>query len=207
MLAFASTADAFLIDDFMDDQVVTAETETKSSDLPSSATTSFLGTNRRLTVTNLSGQTVANINRLQAEILDMSNSTSASGIVALIYSGIGGVDFTQGGTNTGLYLGLPSPIQEPMTIAFDVDGSLYQRTFLDGSEGNRFFFPFLDFSDPNRFGSVNQLTMTMTSLNDGWDASIDSLETRPTPAVPVPGTLALLALGLGLVRIARDKRG
>jgi hypothetical protein len=47
MLAVASTAQAFLIDDFSDNQIVIADSNTQSSDLASGPTTSFIGTNSR----------------------------------------------------------------------------------------------------------------------------------------------------------------
>ncbi|WPL18142.1 hypothetical protein Thiowin_03201 [Thiorhodovibrio winogradskyi] len=125
----------------------------------------------------------------------------------LSYTGIGNLDFTEAGASKGFYLRLPSPIQEPMTIAFDVQGSEFERTFLDGSVGDDFFFPFMSFTDQGVFSDVIYLTMTMSSTNTGWDASIDLLETRPTPTdVPIPGTLSLLTLGLVGLRLRRRNR-
>ncbi|WP_328983921.1 hypothetical protein [Thiorhodovibrio winogradskyi] len=85
MLAVASSANALLIDDFSDDQEVTALSSTEFSDLAATSGSGFIGTNRRITVSNTAGETTAKVNLLQPGFLDLQNSTTASGIIE--YSG------------------------------------------------------------------------------------------------------------------------
>lgn len=204
LLLAAGSANALMIDDFGDDQELQVNPGSTNSDVTNPPGT-YLGTNRNAAISNAAGRMNLDINTVTAGALDVSNSTTSNGTAVITWTGIGGADLTDAGAAEGLFLGIPFAIDNPMTITFSVDGSTYFRNFPDGAVGDNFFFDFDDFTDPAVFTSVDTIVMTLTSSELGWDAGVEFVETRPNP-VPVPGTLALLGLGLVGLGARRSKR-
>jgi hypothetical protein len=199
-LMVSGAAQALLIDDFTVNQQVAAFASTDSNSVAAG-----LGTSRTLTAENTEGQTQAFINTLVPSVLDMSNTTTATGTVTVDWTGIASLDFTDGGLATGLFLAIPNPIDNALDVTFTVNGSsAVAVSFPNGASGNDFFIPFASFGDPSQFDSVTTLTVSFTGPT-AWDAGVDFIETRPNPA-PLPGTLLLMGAGLiGLgVRRARQ---
>jgi hypothetical protein len=146
-------------------------------------------------------------------VLDVSNKNDANATVDLLWdsdgAGLGGVDLTAGGAE-GFFVAFPNPINNELTIAFDLNSgaSTTSSTFPDGAFGDAFFFPFSLFNDGGAAASsVDSILMT---LSDGfaWDAQIDFVETRETPrdAVPAPVPALLIAAGLVGIGLARRRR-
>lgn len=133
-------------------------------------------------------------------LLSVANSDAADSDVVVLWENFTDVDLTGGGV-TGFYLDLPQPIDNVLTITFEVlDGATtgsYSRNFADGSSGSDFFFPFANFTNQAVFSSADSITMTLAD-GLGWDASLNLLETRERPPSenPVPGTAILLGAGL-----------
>jgi hypothetical protein len=208
----AGTAQAVSIDTFVDDQTTTVVNGSTNNDV---APGSFVGTNRNVAVstTGIGAQITSNINALFPGRLDMQNSPVSNGTVVITWTGIGtndpaNSDFTDGGQSTGLFLDIPAAIDNELTVEFTANGSSsFSRDFPDNSEGTDFFFPFASFSDPNVFTAVTSLVMTLSNnegaAGEGWDAQVNLVETRPNP-VPVPGTLALV--GMGLIGVSARRR-
>jgi hypothetical protein len=210
---FVGSAHALIIDSFSDDQLVQVTGAAPSNGSDSLNGGGILGGTRTIAVNKSAGGT-GQSNAATAEVigglLSIANGPVTNSVVGVAWNG-GGTDLTEGGAATGIFLSLPSPIDNDLTIAFSINGSsTVSQVFPNGSQGNAFFIPFTSFSNPGAAANANLISMT---LSDGpaWDAQIDFVETRPatTPGpdpVPAPGTLALLGLGiltLGLGRSAR----
>ena len=147
--------------------------------------------------------------------LTMANGPATASLITVEWRGISGSDsdFTDSGRSTGFFLALPDAIDKRLKVSYTATGasgtSTYSRIYADGSSGNDFFAPFAEFSNPSLFTSVTFLSIEFAGIRpDGspnqvaWDAAVDFVETT----VPVPGTLALL--GIGLAGLAgRIRRG
>jgi hypothetical protein len=205
LLAGISAAHALEIDTFGDDQSVTVVNTSDDNDV---APGGFVGTNRNLAAVNTGGQTQAFINNLTPGALDISNTTTANGTVTVNWTGISGSDSDFTAPNaTGVFIGIPNPIDNLLTITMTANGSSSAtQNFPNGSVGSDFFFPFASFSDPSVFTAVTSFEMVLSSNGNAWDASIEFVETRDNP-IPLPGTLALLGLGLASLGVRRAKLG
>ncbi|AUB81960.1 hypothetical protein [Candidatus Thiodictyon syntrophicum] len=153
------------------------------------------------------GATSSASNTLNPSTLVIGNEGNATGIVTLQWSGIQDLDFTDGGA-LGIYVAFLNPIDHNLTIIFDVVDDLVTstvaRTFPNLSQGGG-FFPFLSFSDPSVFTSVNSVKAVFSSTAANWDAGIDFIETTDVPVPGVLALMALMALGLTGLRVTRRR--
>lgn len=119
--------------------------------------------------------------------------------------GLGGADLTLGGVNDALQVNLASIDQGVATMTFDIYSAAGKTTRTLSSPvvgAQSFLFTSFDHADVSYFNAVNKIVLTISST-DGTDLSIELIQTQS--GVPVPGTLALLGLGLMGVRLRRRK--
>ena len=168
----------------------------------------YLGSSRTITtaLTSGNGQVQAGVNTVTPGALDMQNSTTAVGKVTVDWNDVANADLTEGGTATGIFMSLPSAIDNSLDVMFTINGtSSLSKSFADGTSGSAFFFPFADFAPGTTFNDVTSI-QAMFSGPAGWDAIVDLIDTRPDPTVPVPAPIALIGLGLAGLGAARRKR-
>jgi hypothetical protein len=115
-----------------------------------------------------------------------------------------GTDLTETGSKTGFFLGLPNPIDNNLTISISINGgTASSKLFLDGSSGEDFYFPFIDFVNAGDAAAATSVRLQFTSVN-AWDAQVDFIETSGPPMdVSEPASLGLFGIsmaGLGLMR-------
>lgn len=119
------------------------------------------------------------------------------GGVGIDADGLGGIDLTQGGVNTGFSLRLQSDLAANVEIA--VTGASGGSTAASlpiapgGSLEDR-FLPFTAFAAPALFADAGSVSLTLSG-GAGLDAQVDQLRvTAPEPAGAGAALVALLAL-------------
>jgi PEP-CTERM motif len=133
-------------------------------------------------------------------VLSLANGPSSNSIDTVLWT-FSSMDLTEGNTQTGVRLVLPNAIDNDLYVGFAINGGpLYELFFPNGSQGNAFAFDFMNFANAGAASAATSLLVQFRSLTTAWDAQIDLIETYGTPPpeadVPVPGSLALLGLGI-----------
>jgi hypothetical protein len=201
IVVFALTSQsvsALLIDDFSAGDFFSVVTNSSPSDTQiGTGLAGVLGGNR--TVDIAIGGNGSVVTTVGSGLLDVGSSAASIATVDVTWDNFSAVDLTEGGLADGIFLSLPTPIDNDLDVTFLINGaSTFTNTYPDGSSGDDFFIAFSAFSDPAAFGSVDSIMMSLTD-GTGWDAQVDFIETRPRSApspMPEPGSLALLGLGL-----------
>ena len=168
----------------------------------------YLGSSRGITTALASGngQVQAGVNTVTPGALDLQNSTTALGKITVDWNNVANVDLTEGGTATGIFMSLPSAIDNTLDVMFTINGtSSLSKSFPDGTSGSAFFFPFASFAPGTTFDDVTSI-QAMFSGPAGWDAIVNLIDTREDPSVPVPAPIALIGLGLAGLGAARRKQ-
>jgi hypothetical protein len=176
--------------------------------------TATIGSTRNIFVDKTTGG-VGTVNAASGEVigglLGLGNGPSTDSEITITWDNSGAgftpEDLTDGGTSEGFFLSFPTVtgIDNPLTVEFTVNSlAVGAKTFPDGSVGNDFFIPFSSFTNQTELAAATRISVAFSGPT-AWDAEVDFIETRPQPA-PVPGTLALLGIGLAGLGVRRMKR-
>jgi hypothetical protein len=203
----AASANALIIDTFATDASVVVLSASPASDFdvtPDSGV-DMIG-DRTLTVDKIAGG-AGGANGAFADVigglLAMANGPVTNSIITVDWV-FAGTDLTETGSKTGFFLGLPNPIDNNLTISISINGgTASSKLFLDGSSGEDFYFPFIDFVNAGDAAAATSVRLQFTSVN-AWDAQVDFIETSGPPMdVSEPASLGLFGIsmaGLGLMR-------
>lgn len=181
------------------------------------STPNAIGGEREIVVTKTGGggTVTAGVNIVPGAF-DYSSPFGTTGKALLIWdgpgsSGLGNIDLTQGGVNTGILLNGASDLGAKLILSIFTDASNYSTTMLMLPGGNTltsFFTPFGTFipvGSGANFTKVNKITL----LFDGSSSpNVDGIvlgDLRATNPAPEPGTMALVGLG-GASMLAKLRR-
>jgi hypothetical protein len=167
-----------------------------------------------------SGRTNVDVNDgLSTGAYEHSQGSSATGRSTVTWNaggqGLGGVDFTEGGTHTQLLIDVLSADLSNGVVTFtvfDTGGGMSTATFNPGVVNNpqRFQLAFggagaLDFIGNADFTSVANVTMVVDGFGQqNLDIALDNIETGGQ--IPEPGSVALVVTGAGALLLARFRR-
>ena len=167
---------------------------------------SMLGGTRDIRLQKTFGSSVSYVTVLAPEpTLSFNNGTGQSSRVTVNWNGAPGTDLTDAGLSKGFFLGIPLAIDHPMSVTISVSsatgGSSLLKQFPKDSFGTDFYMPFSLLTGTATLTAVTGITLVMESMAPSLNADIDFFNTT---TIPIPGTLALL--GLGIVALARRLR-
>lgn len=214
--AWSTGAHALLVDSFDTDAeaaVTTAAPDSDSAATPDDAT--MVG-DRVITTDKTAGPAGFAQGSFATVIdgfLSMANGPSTNSDITVAWT-FATTDLTEGGTQTGIVVQLPDPIDNDLNVAFSINGGPPLSILIpDGSSGDSFIFAFADIANNADAAAATSLSVTFSN-GVAWDARVDFIETRgpgvpppsgPTPKVP---TMSIHAPGLtmlGLMVIAANK--
>lgn len=224
---YSGIANALLIDDFDTYQSVYITAAAPTSKLDALADASVLGGWRGISVSKITGGT-GFTNAVAAEAsadvdnpntFQVSNGTYSDSTVILTWdangSGLGGVDITDAGAATGVFIKLLVADLPLANLKFDLasaSGSSSRSVlFTSAMAGIDLYLPFSDFVGAADFSHLNSFKLTMNGAV-GWDAAFDTIRTAAAPIstsasqLPEPTPLALLGLGLVLLGLSQRLR-
>lgn len=209
---FSIGAHAVLIDNFETDasaRVTTAAPDTVAAPTPNDA--NMIG-DRVITVQKTAGASGL-VNAATGEavggLLGMANGPVTNSVITVDWT-FPETDLTEGGTQIGILLSLPNPIDNDLDITFSINGGPdFSILFADGSSGDSFFFPFSGFSNSAEAETATSISVVFSN-GLAWDAQVDFIATlgppdRPTPKVPTMSVQVLGLTMLGLVLIAASR--
>jgi len=138
--------------------------------------------------------------------LSMANGPITNSIITSGWT-FGATDLTVGGTQTGLSLSLPNPIDNDLYISFSLNGgTAYEQLFPNGSQGNAFVFNFANFVNPNDAATATSLEVSFRN-GAAWDAQVDFIETvGPPPPQVVSEPVSIVLFSLGLAGLGWSRR-
>jgi hypothetical protein len=159
--------------------------------------TSALGGKRKIGIVANSAVIVVTVPSAD-EVLDIQHQGSTTGTTTVTWDNGFSVDLTADG-RTGIFLGIPAAADNPSSVTFTLnETSSLTKNFPDAAFGNSFFFPFAEFSGSPILTAITSISMEVLGAAD-FDGQFSVVETR----VPVPGSLALLGIGLAVLRVRR----
>ncbi len=163
---------------------------------------SMLGGSRTIDLQMLAGTGTTAVTVIAPGVLDINNGVNERSEVTVSWA-FSATDFTDGTTSTGLFMSLPSAIDNPMDVLFSLsDGgstSTSTVTFPDGASGDDFFIPFAGFAGSADLTQLTSASVQISSSQNGLDTQIDFIETRPQPTGPVPEPSIALLTGFSLL--------
>ena len=226
LMAFAGNSNATIIDSFSTAQSLSLTTVGTVSSSVSSFGGDILGIERDMTLEMLSGSGMS----VQADlggfsILDQSQNSATTGKTtitwdgvdgssAIDYTGLGGIDLTEGGNNNSIIISV---------LFDDLPSELIVSAYTDSGNWSKYTasLPGLIFSSPAivvmafddfvaqagsgvDFTNIGAISLIVNgALYGGTDMMLDNVETN---TVPEPSTLILLATGFaGVLYTARKK--
>jgi hypothetical protein len=207
LLVFSGGPYALTIDDFSDGVIADGTfLVTAPNTVSQTQSGTMLGGARDVTLEAV-GSISAEVKTLPAGLspnrLDLAVSALTTANLTVTWDDFFEQDLTMDGA-TGLFLGIPSVSDQPFDVTFTLEdtGSSQgdiSRNFPNGTSGSNFFFPFAGFSGSVDFTKVTSISLLVATLANGADLDIDFVETR----VPIPGSLALLGIGLIALKARR----
>jgi len=226
LMAFASSSSATVIDSFSTAQSLNLATVGSISSSVSSTAGDILGIERDMTLEMFSGSAIS----VQADlggfsILDQSQNSATTGKTTITwdgvdgspsidYTGLGGVDLTNGGDNNAIIISV---------LFDDLPAELIISAYTNGGNWSKYTasLPGLIFASPATvvmafddfvvqsgsgvdFTDIGAISLVVNgTLYGGTDMMIDNVETN---TVPEPSTLILLGAGfIGIFLTARKK--
>jgi hypothetical protein len=175
-----------------------------------------IGGQREVKVVKSSGPGTVSVN-VGGGYLAYNSDAATQGKATITWNGLGGIglggiDITQGGSNTGILMQGQSDnpnLMLTLTLFMDPTNYAYTTFNLPATE-NYLFLPFSGFTTvgSSPLSSVNKITLYFNGQGPGLSSADGYIvnDLRATSA-PEPGTMALLGLGgLGMLRRLRRRR-
>ena len=114
-------------------------------------------------------------------LLSLANGPATNSVVTTAWD-FAATDLTEGGTQTGIFLTVPDPIDKDLSVGLSINGGAFSSIlFPGGASGDAFFFPFTSFANGADAVSATSLAVQFSSPDVAWDARVNFIETgRPS---------------------------